>query len=172
MQKSYFEKATEIINQNSQFNNFVGSRPDSLIEKGELRLGLKFPPSYREFLKKYGAGYFAGESYYGLIGENFEDSGHPDGIWLNISSRSYGVPNHLVIVNGLGEGTEFAIDTSKPDQKGECPIVAVPIGYQGGFDLEVIANSFGEFFYNTIQEAINRRKNPPPPVIPKKSYVF
>ena len=49
-----FEDAVNIINSVSDYAEFSGPVSEELIQKAESILGVKFPPSYRRFLKEFG----------------------------------------------------------------------------------------------------------------------
>jgi hypothetical protein len=51
----------------------VGERPEALVDPAEQTLGLRFPPSYRAFVRELGAGDAGGEEFYGVI-DDFENS--------------------------------------------------------------------------------------------------
>jgi hypothetical protein len=54
----------------------------------------------------------------------------------------------------LGEGPYLALDTSKVDKEGECPVVAWAPGFTDDQELEVIANDYGEFVLQTLKSAL------------------
>jgi antitoxin YobK len=132
--------------------DFEGEKPESLILRAESALGVKFPPTYREFLSKLGCGDFAGEEFYGLINEQFEDSSVPNGIWLTLNERRLSnIPKSLVLIYATGDGTYYAIDTSKRDKENECPVVVWHPLSKPDDSLETVATDFGKFFYDTIR---------------------
>lgn len=142
-----YEKAVMLIN-NSETSDFEGVKPESLVVKAEVALGVKFPPSYRRFLLELGCGDFNGVELYGIIGEDFTNSSVPDAIWLTLEERSTSnLKKKYVIVGSGGDGTYHAIDTSQPDNEGESPIVVLSLD---GEELEVIARSFGAYLLNEI----------------------
>jgi len=53
----------------------------------------------------------------------------------------------------LGQGSYFALDTAKTDERGECPVVSFTPGLSKSFgeDLEIVAPDFGRFFLDTIR---------------------
>jgi len=80
-----------------------GEKPVSLIDSAEDTLGVKFPPSYREFLLLFGCGDIAGQEFYGVIKPDFAKSGIPDAVWLTIRERTDSkLPLQLVIVGAQG----------------------------------------------------------------------
>ena len=146
-----FEHALELIRAHSDLVDFSGPKDKKLIESAERALGLRFPPSYRAFLKKLGCGGVAGEEFYGVVDENFYDSGIPDGIWETLSRREkFGFPQHLIIIATTGFGPDYVLDSSSPGPDGEYPVVL------WNFDRveEVVADSFGSFFLEQIKKAL------------------
>lgn len=143
--------AVDLIN-NSGDGDFEEPKPEWLIEKAEKALNLKFPPTYRRFLKELGCGDIAGEEFYGIIDDNFTESGVPNGIWYTLVYRKkYGLSHEFIIINSLGDGTEFALDTSRIGDNGEYPVVWLSLD---GQIIEDVAEDFGKFFYDEIKEAI------------------
>jgi len=86
MSMEKYLSAVRLIN-NSGEGDFAGPKPDALIEKAEGALNLKFPPTYRRFLKEFGCGDVGGEEFYGIISDEFENSTIPNGIWLTLTER-------------------------------------------------------------------------------------
>ena len=76
----------------------------------------------------------------------------PDGIWLTLRNRrEFGLPHNFILVNDLGEGSRYAIDTSRVGDDGENPVVILAIGYEV---FEDVAPSFGTFFYEQIEKEV------------------
>lgn len=151
------QKAFEIIDNNSHRADFEGVKEEELISLAESVLGVVFPPTYREFLSKYGCGDIAGCEFYGLINGDFEGSGIPDAIWLTLEERKDSdLPENLVVVYALGDGSYHALDCSVTDQAGECPVVEwIPGSSKVGKGLEVIADDYGQFLLQKIEGAIH-----------------
>lgn len=150
------KKAFERIENNSSLADFEGEKEEELISLAESALGIVFPPTYRGFLSKYGCGDIAGCEFYGLVNDDFEASGIPDAIWLTLEERkSSGLPENLVIVYALGDGSYHALDCSVTDQASECPVVEwIPGSSRSGQALEVIAEDYGQFLLEKIESAI------------------
>lgn len=83
-----------------------------------------------------------------MTNDEFDNSTVPNGIWLTLNERkSMGLSDEYVIIYATGDGTYYALDTAHVDDAGENPVVALsPDGQQ----LEIIAEDFGKFFYDTI----------------------
>lgn len=128
--------------------DFEGEKSTSLLNKAEGALDLTFPPSYRTFLTTLGCGDIEGLEFFGLIGEDFENSGVPDAIWLTMEERkASGLPSYFVLVYARGDGVYYALDTSRSNNDGECPVVS----YNGSGEYTEIANSYGEFLLSEIK---------------------
>ncbi|XKM14510.1 SMI1/KNR4 family protein [Orbaceae bacterium ac157xtp] len=55
------KEAINIINENIELADFVGKISPDLIDKAERMLGVKFPESYKYFLKNLGCGDIYGQ---------------------------------------------------------------------------------------------------------------
>lgn len=152
-----YKTAAKLIEEHAALADFEGPKPESLVRKAEAALGLEFPPTYREFLLEFGAGDFAGEEFYGLLDDNFKTSSIPNGIWLTLNERKNRcIPDSLIIVYAVGEGTVFALDSGRSNRIGEYPVIAVPINHPlENNSLETIAEDFGRFFLETVRGALD-----------------
>ncbi len=152
----HLNQALSLIERNLEQADFVGARNDKLISLAETVLGLKFPPTYRAFLKKYGCGDIAGKEFYGLISENFENSSIPDSVWLTLSERSTSqLPIDLILISSTGDGAYYAINCSKRFDNQEHPIVIWEPGTANPIaQLEIVSRDFGEFLLDTLEEAL------------------
>jgi cell wall assembly regulator SMI1 len=135
--------------------HFVGPRDVRLIQAAENALGVQFPPTYRTFLERLGAGSIRGREVYGVIDADFQESTIPDGIWLTLSERQDSeLPKSLVIVHSTGDGDYVAIDTSKRTAESENPMVLWHPGVSTTDDeLEEVSDDFGQFFLELVREA-------------------
>jgi hypothetical protein len=155
-------KAFKLIEEHSERARFVGPRPPELVRKAEVALGIAFPPTFREFVLRFGAGGFAGQEFFGITSANFETSTVPNGVWLTLDNRkSWGLPEQFVIVSDLGDGAYYAIDVSKKNASGENPVV---LFYPGAWDpkteppiSEVVAEDFGAFLLEQVQWGLEGR---------------
>jgi hypothetical protein len=132
--------------------DFDGPKPNSLVAEAETALGLSFPPSYRQFLLELGCGNIGGLEVYGLINDNFHSSTVPNGVWLTLNERrAIHLNPALVIVGEAGDGTYYALDTSRLDDSGEAPVVHLSVD---GTQSEEIASSFGDYLLEAVRRAI------------------
>ncbi|RJG36790.1 SMI1/KNR4 family protein [Motilimonas pumila] len=153
MPSDFYKKATKLIDKYKSEAYFIGKRDNSIISKAEESLGFFLPPSYLLFVSNYGAGSFCGEEFYGITNENFENSSIPNAVWLTLNSRKkYNLPDELILIMGLDDGSYYAISTNKEDKEIEGWVVLwSPIDE----DISIIDNSFGEFFFRRINEALD-----------------
>jgi len=163
------EKAFELLNSNFNLEelDFCGEQSLSTISAGEVALGLKFPETYKYFLKKCGCGGFDGVEVYGIIKDesfakkNMPVVGVPNIVWSTLQwHRDFNHPLYLPIIYNVGEGTLYCLDTSQMNDEGECPVVAWPIGgYEETPVLEIVAEDFGKFFLDLIEREIEYKKS-------------
>lgn len=147
-------KAIAIINQHEDDADFEGIKDESLIELAEKKLGVEFPDSYRFFLKNLGCGDIAGQEFYGVIKDDFINSGVPDAIWLTLRERQRtNLPENYVIVSSTGDGDYILLDCTK------CQISSIWLWTPGVKDqskaFKPYYNDFGDFFYEQIATAVN-----------------
>jgi antitoxin YobK len=122
--------------------------PAELIRKAEQALGLTFPPSYRQFLLDFGTGGFGSLEVYGIVGEDFDKSSVPDGIWCTLDERkNSGLDRRYLLVQSGGDGTYVAIDSGQSDDAGECPLVRLSID---GKPSEHVGDSFGAWLLDEL----------------------
>lgn len=132
--------------------DFAGAKPESLVARAEAALGLRFPPSYRQFLLDLGAGDVGGFEVYGVIDEDFGDARVPDAIALTLEARRSGLEPRYVMIGTLGDGSHDCLDTGHPDVTGEAPVVQLSSEYE---DPVTLADSFGEYFLTEAQDALS-----------------
>ena len=123
--------------------DFDGLKSESTIKSAEKALGLRFPPSYRQFLLDFGCGDFNGIEIYGIIDDNFESSSAPNGVWLTLNERSeISLDSKYIIIGSSGSGEYFAIDALDVDDFGEGPVVLLS---PNGYYCMHVAASFGAY---------------------------
>ncbi|WP_082858507.1 SMI1/KNR4 family protein [Planctomyces sp. SH-PL62] len=126
---------------------FVGGVPADAITSAEADLQVSFPPSYRAFLREFGAGHVSSEDIFGLGGPQ-----HSDVVWLAKELRSRTTtrfPRHLVPIRNDGFGNYDCIDTSTVLPNGECPIVEFVHGWDGGDNRKL-----SEDFFHWVMDII------------------
>lgn len=150
-----YEVAKKIIEENEELGDFVGQIPEDVIEKAESLLGLELPKNYKQFIRDFGAGNFGSEEVYGILSDNFENSGIPDAVWFTIKQRKeLQLPFQLVAIYFTGGEEYFCLDTSKINEDNECPVISYVIGSEMESDFEIIAEDFSDFFLNIVRREI------------------
>ena len=147
-------KAAEIIEANLDLAEFAGPVPFEEIWVAEQELGVTFPDSYRDFLQRYGAGYFGGRPVYGL---GVPDTGIPNVVWATNLLREADdfFPADLVVIQDPGEGDLLCLATSRLDDQNECPVVQwIP---EMSFEeqmFEVVHRTFAHFMLRLARNAL------------------
>ncbi|AKG36651.1 SMI1/KNR4 family protein [Paenibacillus durus] len=148
-----YKNAVDLIEQHPGLGDFIGNSTEELIGKAEKKLGLVFPPLYRNFLLDYGAGNFGAEEVYGVIKDDFEHSGIPDAVWFTLKQREeVNLPCNLVIIYHTGGEEMFCLNIEKTDKFKEVPIVSYSIGVEPENQIyEIVASDFGEFLLQRVR---------------------
>jgi antitoxin YobK len=101
-----------------------GAIDDELILKAEEYLDLRFPISYKEFLRRYGSLGLGPDEIYGIINENFQNSSIPNGVWYTQKKRNeIDFPKNLFVIFNADGVELYCIDTKSINADGECPVV-------------------------------------------------
>lgn len=146
------EQALHLIDENSTIADFEGPKSEELIRSAEAALGLTLPPTYREFALRLGCGDIAGEEFYGVINEDFENSSVPNGIWLTLNERNVAsLPESVIIVADNGVGGWYAIDASQKNATGDSPVVE---WLPNNLPSQVVAEDFGSFLLQRLRQVL------------------
>ena len=164
--QSYLE-AKRLMENNEGSMHWFGKQEESLINKAEKILNLKFPQDYRMFLSDYGAGSFGSSEIYGVFQEDFENSGVPDAVWYTLVIRKdVKMPNYLLAIYGVGDGELFVLNYDKLNENGEPKVTAYSPGYaEDEQTFEVIANDFGDFLLGRVKRTLDRALKQGYPVV-------
>lgn len=123
---------------------FSGPIAEALIVKAEDILGVRFPPSYRRFLEDFGCLSMLSQEIYGIVDEDLSHGPLPNGIWATQEQRKkFGLGTNHIILENTGFGEWYALDTSRVDAEGECPVVLLTLGLTPAED---VSKDFAEFF--------------------------
>lgn len=134
---------------------FAGEFDASVVEEFEKELAVKFPSAYKEFLMKFGALSFAGDTYYGITKSGIGAKSTPSVVFATNTARSQGnADTAMIVVKASGYGPIYSIDTSIVSDKGECPVIETELSYKRDGKKVVISESFEDFFCNSIRQAI------------------
>jgi hypothetical protein len=124
----------------------AGPTSDQMIEDAEKALGIRFSPSYREFLSSYGAALCGTFEIAGVFRSS--DPDEPP-LWTDVvgfsqqmrrASRGRIPPEYVAISDDGGDYT-FYLDGTSPRVGGEYPVVVLG----PGTDCVVVADSFPDF---------------------------
>lgn len=153
MSMSDLEQAFQLIGSIGKAE-FHGPKSEALIVHAEQTLDLTFPPTYRQFLSRFGCGGVPGRELYGLIDGDFENSSVPDAIWLTLDERQTSqLPKSLVLVSDTGNGGYYGIDVSQKTSEGDSPVVewwpGAPPNASG--NRRIVANDFGSFLLEQVR---------------------
>ncbi|WP_296185847.1 SMI1/KNR4 family protein [Pseudomonas sp. UBA1879] len=134
---------------------FAGGASDQMIADFEGVLGVKFPPSYKLFLKKIGALSFGGDTYYGITKSGLTAKAVPSVLFATRDARAVGdADSTMIVVKASGYGPIFSIDTSQLSPSGESPIVQTELSFKRDGVKTVLYDSFEAFFCDTVRTAI------------------
>jgi len=153
MSMEQLSEGLRIVEANRSRGFFAGARDPALIAAAESALGGAFPPTYREFLQRLGAGNFGASEFYGVIDDNFDDSEVPNGIWLTLRERTDSkLPKSLVVIGSTGDGGYYCLGL---ENGRETPVVVFDPGTPAAQQLpEVVAKDFGEFFLSEVRSRL------------------
>lgn len=144
-----------VVGDPSEFQDRLGPVPNERIDEAEAELGLKFPTSYRAFLRVYGAGSVFGYEFYGLPkirSSGRAPSSHPHVVDDTKRTWSYPhpYPRSWIAITDDGGDFTYHIDTIIRDQRGECPIIVNGPGHAG----QVVASDFLHFLRRLAAQEI------------------
>ena len=149
-----FRQALRMITR-SGGGDFTGPIPQQIVEEAEELLGVRFPPSYRQFLLKLGCGDVAGAEFYGIVDDNLRQGPIPNGIWLTLDERETGkLPPTMILVGFTGMSGYYALDLSRAGANREAPVVMWQAGTPVAAACPVIATDFGSFFLDEVSNVL------------------
>jgi hypothetical protein len=134
----------------------AGPVDDKAIQVAESELSVRFPPSYRLFLSRFGAALCQGFRIEGLF--EAENDDEPP-LWSNVVTStlqlrrgSQGqIPNEYVPVSDDGGDYTFYLDTTRADSQGECPVIVLG----PGADSVVVAEDFFDFVVRSFENSLS-----------------
>ena len=135
---------------------------DKIIDTAQEKLGLFFSRQFCEYLKRFSYMEFFGIEIYGIIKDDF--SGIPEGniVESTIDSRKkYNLPISWIPIYNYGYGPKAYLDYSHLNIEDEPRVVmATYIGNEYAIN-EVIAEDFGDFLLQLIEEQLGDTELPP-----------
>lgn len=148
-----YDRARALIAESPDLADFEGPKYEQLVAAAEQRLGVTFPPEYRLFLLELGAGSFGGTEVYGVIGDDFDNSGIPDAVWNTLTMRNDdGLAYDLVAFHAVGNGEQLCLRCGGPDHGAVVVFVA---GADHDPDkLEVVADDFGSWLCEMVEQEL------------------
>jgi antitoxin YobK len=129
---------------------FARGVPETVVADAETVLGIRFPPSYRAWLLRYGSGYLGGYELHGL-GPELPSERDPaevyvgDVVYLAQLNRADGLPTHLLELLNYEGDEVYYLDLSVLG--GEAPVVCREAGVPG---LQIVADSFSAFLLRQL----------------------
>jgi hypothetical protein len=127
-----------------------------MIARAEAEMALAFPPSYRRLIEEFGTWDVPPTEFLGVYrtpacGE--ELLGTP--AHTREDRAVLGLPHHFMVVMHDDVWEIVVLDTSQPDEDGECPVFAWNPGVLDGGLMEKIADSFGKFALQECQQKLS-----------------
>jgi len=148
-----FVEAMRFVVANPDEGFFAGPREPALVAAAESAIGSAFPPSYREFVQRLGAGSFGAFEVYGVTNANFDNGKVPNGIWLTLKNRRSGAfPNDLLVIGATGDGSYYCLEL-RHGQEGPVVVCEPGAGAQSE-QRELVAEDFGEFFLKKVRDRL------------------
>jgi antitoxin YobK len=145
------------INELLKNATMAGGVDERSILKAEEALGIRFPPSYREFLSQFGAAFCTKLEISGLFNAGDDDDQSP--LWSNVvtstlqlrrASRGL-IPNEYVPISDDGGDHTFYLDTSRCNAQDECPVIVLG----PGADIVVVADDFFDFVSRSVKGCLS-----------------
>ena len=137
------ERIINMIENHGEEDDFFGEVSEEYINKAEEKLRVKFPQSYRKFIKKYGSGGICGvelEGVQGNLGASVVDATER---W-----RKFGLGMNLIVLEDSGEFARCMYCEDIDDDR-------VYSRERGGTDLQPRYDSFDDYLIDIFQEGID-----------------
>ncbi|MBE5098039.1 SMI1/KNR4 family protein [Priestia aryabhattai] len=135
--ESYRKKIRKLIEQYNQENNFY-KEDEGIIQETEEKLNVKFPESYRWFLKEYGS-----------EGDGLNFNGCKDILYYHNRFKSFDLPKAYIVIQHCDEYS-YCLDTEKKINN-ECPVVNWSAFEKGVYP---VVDNFYEYLLEEINNAI------------------
>ncbi len=132
----------------------AGPQSEEAITALEQALGLPLPPSYRQFVARYGGFGLPNSFVSGVIDGDPLEAGTGQVYWdTQRFRREYGMPDYLLVVQADGDAP-YCLDTRKRRPDGELPVVCYELHSR---HTGRMAPSFGEWFVGYLRLRVPRR---------------
>jgi len=140
-----FDRVVTILSENPELATLGAPQLDSAIDETQERLGVQFPESYREFLRRWGWMWFGPNAYFGL-GTTVENVV----IETERARLRLGLPAKYVVVADHDGDELVCLDTGALRPDAECP-VSIWNCIHGGLS-RTCANSFEAFLQRDLED--------------------
>ena len=137
------EKIIKMIEEYNEEKDFFGAVSEKFICKAEEKLGVKFPQSYRDFVKEYGSGGICGVDIEG-VQENLGASV----VKVTERWRQLGLEMNLIVIEDSGEFVRCMYSANVNDER-------VFSWSRGGQELSLRYNTFNDYVIDMFQEGID-----------------
>jgi hypothetical protein len=150
-------QAFALIDEWPNLQRFSGNQTKAAIQKAQDLLDIAFPPSYRAFLERYGAGGFGSLDLYGIVDERLVSEEIPNGIWLTLNERiTSKLPSSLLIITKGDDDDTYVCLQCVKDTDVEVPVIAYdPLGMDSLAESYRLAKTFGSFLLRMVQMVID-----------------
>jgi len=155
MEARDLERAFALLDQHRHDLRLTGPPPLHSIEAAEELLGARFPPSYRAFVEREGAGSIMGREVYGVLSD-VNAIGPPSLVWRTLQAReSSHLPDRYLVIVDFDDSSALALDASRRRHDGEYPVVRVwPGEDEGDLVHGDVADDFGSFLLRFVEERL------------------
>ncbi len=154
------EQAIALMRRHRALAEFVGGASAEQIEAAEARLGVRFPPSYRQFIEEVGAVRFAGHDVLGVVGRH----GDPrlDVVRVTLDERAHtDMSDEHIVVGPYGREAVFALDCADRRHDGECPVAEFPRDYGEIQEPNFFDEDFGDFVLRWVRDELGEHAQLP-----------
>jgi len=132
--------------------DWFGAVPDEMIAAAEKHLGVHFPPSYREFVRRVGYLGIGPREFYGITEEGLTDTSIPSVIFATQSTRETGgLPQGLLLIEYSGGEEIYVIDTRSTAADQEAPVSVWMPEFHNSLELPRIAPDFGSYLLSIVE---------------------
>jgi hypothetical protein len=142
------DKLIERIRANGDEVWIAGPQSEQAVAELEKAVGVKMPPSYREFLLRFGSFGILDSLVSGIVDNDPLTKGTGNLLWDTKWFRhEYDLPEHLLVVQH-DEDAPYCLDSRKPKADGEYPMICYEL--RSGH-VEKLAPSFAAWFKEWLQ---------------------
>ncbi|MFD5245383.1 SMI1/KNR4 family protein [Amycolatopsis sp. NPDC058340] len=148
------ERLIELIRADNDISDHCGSCDEAMIGAAERALGVTFPPSYRRLIEEFGTWDIAGEEFLGVYRTPARGSRLLGSVDETLEMRrNHRLPPELIVVMFDGMGGTIVLDSSRPDDSGEYPVLAWAHADEAP---EKLGDDFGSFALALCARSVHR----------------